>query len=149
MNYTQNLHLPQWEASDRIHHDDFNDAMAKIDEAVKTVSDTAAAIQAVVPKIATGSYRGTGTHGSASPTSLTFDFPPKIVILHKQDGYVRAGVFFQGETTAYIPYVINDAVEMHVSWSNGGKTLSWYCDTGTEDHQMNHTTHRYRYYAIG
>ncbi len=36
MNYTQNLHLPQWEGSDRIHHDDFNEAFRKIDKAIRT-----------------------------------------------------------------------------------------------------------------
>ena len=37
MNHTTNLHLPQWEADDRIHHDDFNDAMAAIDAAISTL----------------------------------------------------------------------------------------------------------------
>ena len=45
MDYTQNLNLPQWEAEDRIHHDDFNDARAKID----------AALAGTGPKIALGS----------------------------------------------------------------------------------------------
>ena len=31
MNYTQNYQLPQWESSDRILMDDFNDAMEKIE----------------------------------------------------------------------------------------------------------------------
>ena len=34
MDYTQNLHLPQWEADDRILRTDFNDAMSKIDAGI-------------------------------------------------------------------------------------------------------------------
>ena len=44
MDYTQNLNLPQFAETDRIHHDDFNEAMAKIDTAV-----------AAMPRIVTGS----------------------------------------------------------------------------------------------
>ena len=36
MDYTQNLHLPQFEETDRILHGDFNDAMSKIDAACAT-----------------------------------------------------------------------------------------------------------------
>lgn len=35
-------------------------------------------------KIATGSYVGTGTYGQANPCSLTFDFPPALVMLYKK-----------------------------------------------------------------
>ena len=34
------------------------------------------------PKIATGSYTGTGTYGSSNPNSLTFEFDPKIVFVY-------------------------------------------------------------------
>ena len=34
MNHTQNLNLPQFAETDRIHHDDFNEAFDKIDAAV-------------------------------------------------------------------------------------------------------------------
>ena len=37
MNQTTNLHLPQFAETDRIHHDDFNDAFSKIDAAVPFV----------------------------------------------------------------------------------------------------------------
>ena len=39
MNQTQNLHLPQWEKTDRILHDDFNAAFAAIDTGIKAVND--------------------------------------------------------------------------------------------------------------
>lgn len=44
MNYTNNYHLPQWVESDRILMEDFNDAMAGIDQGIqgaKAAADTA------------------------------------------------------------------------------------------------------------
>lgn len=43
MNTTTNYQLSQWEASDRVMRTDFNDNNAKIDAALKAVSDLAAA----------------------------------------------------------------------------------------------------------
>ena len=44
-----------------------------------TAKDNALAASDV--KIASGSYIGTGTYGSSNPSSLTFDFEPKVVML--------------------------------------------------------------------
>ena len=43
MNQTENLHLPQWEADDRIMRTDFNAAMQSIDAGVKAANDAIAA----------------------------------------------------------------------------------------------------------
>ena len=40
MNYTTNYHLPQWAETDRIQMEDFNQAMADIDEAMGTYYGT-------------------------------------------------------------------------------------------------------------
>ena len=68
MDYTQNLNLPQFEASDRIHHDDFNDAMEKIDAAVAAAGNC---------HIYTGSYEGDGT----SDRTIDLGFIPKLLII--------------------------------------------------------------------
>ena len=68
MNQTQNLHLPQWEAEDRILRTDFNDAMAAID--------------AAVPRIVTGTYTGDG----AATRTIPLDFTPKILYVCRNDG---------------------------------------------------------------
>lgn len=69
MNQTQNLHLPQWEESDRIMRTDFNDAMASIDAGVKAANDAIAAkanasaltaLQSAMPRIVIGTYTGDG-----------------------------------------------------------------------------------------
>ena len=41
-------------------------------------------------QIATGSYVGTGTHGSGNPTILNFEFVPKIVMITKSDDGIFA-----------------------------------------------------------
>ena len=73
MTETNNLHLPQWEETDRIHHDDFNDAMAKIDTAVTEKA-----------RIVTGTYTGDGE------PSLDIDLGrrPKAVFVCTEEGTV-------------------------------------------------------------
>lgn len=75
MTTTQNLHLPQWEADDRIMMDDFNDAMSKLDTAI------AGGLQ-----IISGSY-----DGDADATAIGYDgyqaqnialpFRPRILVV--------------------------------------------------------------------
>ena len=64
MNYTTNYHLPQWVESDRIMMEDFNDAMASIDEGL-----------AECPFVS-GTYRGNG-----NTQTITLGFRPSLLIL--------------------------------------------------------------------
>ena len=66
MTTTQNLHLPQWEADDRIMHGDFNDAFAAIDTAI-----------AGGVKIATGTYNG----NNAVTRTISLGATPKAVFV--------------------------------------------------------------------
>ena len=94
MNYTTNYHLPQWVESDRILMEDFNDAMAGIDQGIQgakaaaetaqTTADTAeqkaeALADAYTPSnqpFVVGTYVGTGTD-----TTVTLGFRPKFVVI--------------------------------------------------------------------
>lgn len=147
MNYTQNLRLPQWEGSDRIHHDDFNEAFGKIDTAL-----------AGGVKIATGSYVGTGLVGPGQPTTLSFDFTPKLVavmtnganFVFKQD-VAHWALFVRGVTeyqTRYASDNINGRTA-HVQW--GEHSVSWYLDSSTyyDAAQLNGSGKTYYYVAIG
>lgn len=42
MNYTSNYHLPQWEMSDRVMMEDFNQAMSRLDTGLANAVDAAA-----------------------------------------------------------------------------------------------------------
>ena len=84
MTKTTNYQLNQWAKSDRVMMDDFNADNTKIDAALKANADAAAAASAAVAlcgncKIETSTYTGTGTYGSANPTTLTFPKKPTAV----------------------------------------------------------------------
>ena len=85
-NHTTNYNLNQWEATDKVLRTDFNEDNAKIDAALKASADVAAAAAAAAAlcgncQIETQSYTGTGTHGAASPTRITFSKPPLLFII--------------------------------------------------------------------
>ena len=110
-------------------------------------------------RIATGSYVGTGTYGSANPCSLTFDFPPQILMM-----FEASGIRYYISTTAstshsdYI-FILTGVGEEYVSlYSSGdyyfnmkkssdGKTL--YFTGGRDYQQCNKKGVTYRYMAIG
>lgn len=97
MDYTQNLHLPQWEESDRIMMDDFNDAMAKIDTAVTAKCS-----------MLFGTYHGDGNARKTISLSVT----PKVIIIwlsgHGQfTSSIMGGVAFDGTPSDGITVIDN------------------------------------------
>ena len=105
------------------------------------------------PKIATGSYTGTGTYGSDKKNSLTFDFIPKFFMCSLStygfqsgaNGWVSGFIWAYGETET----VMNPACNLHVTQS--GNTLSWYvlANEGDASKQCNSAGRTYVYIAIG
>ena len=99
MNYTTNYHLPQWVEEDRILMEDFNDAMADIDQGLqgaKTAADSAQAAAAAAQSTASaaqstadnafcpdympfaaGNYTGTG-----EDITITLGFRPSAMLFH-------------------------------------------------------------------
>ena len=146
---TQNLHLPQFEGSDRIHHDDFNEAFEKIDTAVAAAGNC---------RIATGSYIGTGKCGNNHPNTLTFDFPPQIVIIKRKAHGTMPTVLLCADTCAQS--YISPTSGGQLAVSANGSSISWFHDggnwTGTSSgssapdsaRQLNDTV-EYVYFAIG
>ena len=54
MEYTKNYHLPQWVEEDRIQMEDFNDAMASIENGLDAVKNEAAENHAELGEAAAG-----------------------------------------------------------------------------------------------
>ena len=146
MTETTNLHLPQFEASDRIHHDDFNAAFQAIDTAVSGKSG-----------IVTGSYTGDGSYGSTHPRILHFAFQPKLLLIQSED-HARLGpsgdaefingwlMALRGVTTAYSgSYSTNVAIKFE--WD--GSDVSWYATSASPGAQCNENGRKYYYLAIG
>ena len=131
------------------------------------------------PKIATGSYTGTGTYGVSNPNSLTFDFVPKFVIML---GYIYSSgywtqyptqVTMSDGTIHFTKNVMNCDVlttsyskdprafdgryvgsfYTYAKKSGDCKTIYWYStytDTNyIASHQMNSSSCTYYYLAIG
>lgn len=141
MNQTQNLHLPQWEASDRIHHDDFNAAMAKIDTAV------AAAVESK-PKIVIGTYTGEAQNlnsGNYRAQNITLGFRPKILMIVSDMIYsTEPAVILFGEMQVvrdnYVFAQITDTGFLVGTRANGSQFIS---------PDLNNSSKSYGYLAIG
>lgn len=115
------------------------------------------------PKIATGSYVGTGTYGANNPNSLTFDFAPKFfMILNSQNTnitwcqYAAIGIkgnaamlsFYRAYVEGYTANSINYPYSWPIPISFNGNTVSWY-NTKDALSQQNYSGISYQYIAIG
>jgi hypothetical protein len=155
-NKTANYKLSQWLPGDALSHEDVNADNAKIDSAVKSVSDAASAIASGIAstpycKIQAGTYTGTGTYGTNSKNTLTFAFTPKLVIVHEASkGLCGFGYNFSarwGTTAAAYTYASSDAY-MAQTVTYSGNTISWYNEANST-FQCNSSGTVYSYIALG
>lgn len=108
-------------------------------------------------KIQTGTYTGTGAYGSTYPTSLTFNFTPKLVLIfdttglfsHPQNGqtyYVSYGMIL------WAPGISKDIVSSYPDkyryYTLTGNKFSWYADGPNANYQLN-ANRTYRWVAFG
>jgi hypothetical protein len=115
-------------------------------------------------QIASGSYIGNGNYGQNNPNTLTFNFPPKVIMFH---GKMRAAknsagnypLFALCDSGSYICSV-GDNTNTYGVMSVSGNTVSWYTtntyDANYEEYaslvpcsQMNGEGETYYYVAIG
>ena len=105
-------------------------------------------------RIETGSYVGTGKTGASNPCSLTFDFTPKILLMH------MFGTWADSESTHCMVFVWNITNRFYVSLyadklnnvTYSGNTISWYNPTVNPEKagsQLNESGKTYWYTAIG
>lgn len=108
----------------------------------------------VGPRIETGSYVGTGTYGASNPCSLTFDFTPKIVLMHTgathaYSEYTHCMVFVWNITNGFD---VGSGADSQNIVTYSGNTMSWYNNTGnfaSAGKQLNGSGTTYWYTAIG
>lgn len=98
------------------------------------------------PKIATGSYTGTGkSYNVDYYNSLSFDFAPKLVIVTTDSGMNGyAFVFGTSRTLGLGGYYSQQCL---VTWE--GNKLTWYNTSSNADNQLNASGQVYKYFAIG
>lgn len=142
---TANYGLSQWARTDGICMDDFNNDNALIDAAL-----------AAGTKVETGSYTGTGTCGDGNPSSLTFDFVPKLVLIigNAWCGFITQD-YNKGLFIGIMQYLPN--ARATVTWSDS--TLTWYAISYSSyngyyanlspEAQLNFSATTYHYIAIG
>ena len=98
-----------------------------------------AGIDAGIPKIATGSYRGTGTAGSANPNSITLDFEPYFVYVQEHNTSSAPKCMFGAKGSAQMVRVDDKSEYNIATWSK--TDVSWYASgTGKADVQFNETS---------
>ena len=104
------------------------------------------------PKIATGSYVGTGTYGKDHPNSLTFDFTPQVIFMdvrtaNDYNTIPQYYIMFHGAPYTFAP---GDSSRNVLSWTNNG--VSWYFGgrgSSAASGQFNTSGVTYYYIAIG
>lgn len=99
-----------------------------------------------------GTYTGAGTYGSSNPNTLSFTTAPSTVIIQLDGTQAHGATFQQGCDSAFC-YIVNTNSQQYwrkleVTWSNDGKTLSWY-NTQDAAAQLNTSGETYTYVAIG
>ena len=146
MTKTTNYQLNQWAKSDRVMMDDFNADNLKVDSALAALGEAIAA----APKIAVGSYTGSGSCGASSPRTLTFAFQPKLVIIVENSwDYLKAGTaLISGQSlSAGIGGGTNSGacLSLTVSWS--GNSVTWYGPSAEK--QLDIENCEYFYCAVG
>ena len=165
---TKNYALPKWKKSDFIQMDDFNDAFAKLDTALKAEADARAAADSTASKalsaleqtvtksklcrIKYGSYTGNGKSGKANPNTLSCDFYPVLLIISKIDEYsnITRAVAIRGVSK----FGSGAGNRLNINtWSERG--VSWYSETETDtyynayDVQLNTSGIVYQYLVLG
>lgn len=108
-------------------------------------------------KIQTGTYTGTGAYGSTYPTSLTFNFTPKLVLI-----FDTTGLFSQPQNgqTYYVSYgmilwapgiskdIVSSYPDKYRYYTLTGNKFSWYADGPNANYQLN-ANRTYRWVAFG
>lgn len=93
-----------------------------------------------------GTYTGTGTYGSSHQNTLTFDFAPRIVVVQQANYNAYGPIAIVAGATGTICRASSSS-EIVVTWTNSGKTVSWY-SASSASYQLN-TVNTYIYSAIG
>lgn len=155
MQYTEKFQLGLWEPSDQVLHQSFNENTEKIETELaalaESVTATATTIATSMPRLAIGTYKGTGKCGSSYANKLTFPFKPKFLMVWGYSGYYFCAVEGQnlviysgGESGT--AYTMTNTV-----WGNN--YVSWYYNYPNGDWfgigQMNDSNTTYQYIAIG
>ena len=133
MTETQNLHLPQWEAEDRIMRTDFNTAMASIDAHCGSC------------EVVSGTYTGTGDYSSSGPSTLTFSAKPIAVFITAKNSGTELPWLVMLRSANYGSLYLGQSEYVRTTWSDN--SVSWY-SVSSAAKQGNKSNVGYAYVAL-
>ncbi len=161
MDKTKNYQLNQWAAGDKVQRIDFNADNDKIDGAIAAVSARAGALEtgkadktaldaakATIPKMAIGTYTGSG----AASRTISLSFTPKAVLVMTQDGHTRSSNYIMGglAVTGSPVKIVNGAEEFTaVTLVSNGFRVYYNIDDDYYKVQSNFKDRTYHYIAFG
>ena len=161
MEKTINYQLNQWAAGDKVQRVDFNADNAKLDGAIAAVSARAGALEtgkadktaldaakATIPKMAIGTYTGSG----AASRTISLSFTPKAVLVMTQDGHTRSSNYIMGglAVTGSPVKIVNGAEEFTaVTLVSNGFRVYYNIDDDYYKVQSNFKDRTYHYIAFG
>ena len=147
-NYTENYGLCQWEATDQVLRTEFNEDNAKMDRALKELTDTVAAHTEAITKLGncllyTTTYVGDGTAGAANPKKFTFPHRPMAIFVtggRMQLTALRNSTYSLGSGGG------SNILMCQVSWEEKG--ISWYYSRDDAEVQCNQSGTNYLLMAL-
>lgn len=146
------MNVTPFVGTDNFNMETFNNMISQINSGVNSeISDVLAQL-GTKAEIVYSSYVGTGTHGSANPSTLAFASKPLFVVIRAAKGDTGNGVdqkmiLVYGSTWCKSQETYSSSYNF-VTWS--GNSVSWYCtnsDFGSHS-QMNELKTVYRYVAF-
>ena len=142
--HTEHYQLNQWSLDDPVQMEEFNEDNRKVEQALTWLMNNRV-------RLVTGSYTGTGEYGPEHPTTLTFDFTPKLLFMYGNSPHVtsRSSQFTLADpsiTTYLEPHAGNDNSTLHLIWTEN--SVSWYNERDS-GYQYNATGVEYHYVVIG
>ena len=147
-NYTEHYGLCQWEATDQVLREEFNQDNAKVDEALQELHDKGNALEQQVSKcgnctIYTTNYTGNGTYGQENANSITFPSKPLLVFVGSTGEDGRVLYALNGMTKTYAQASGYSLITL--SWS--GNKLAWSNHLGASS-QLNNSGTTYLVMAL-
>ncbi len=137
-NHTQNFSLSQWLPTDAFKLEDFNSDNSIIDGAL-----------GLCLRCMYGTYTGTGQYGSSNKNTLTFEHPPKIVMIENSETNATGmSIFIWGVASPLMVTAHGSSqftFPLFASYSDN--TVSWYSNSG-DYLQLNFSGYTYRYYGL-
>ena len=168
MNRTTNYNLCQFGASDQVQRTDFNEDNAKIDTALSGHDSSLGSLSSKITSLTSTvngkasqsaldtlknqvaklgncriealTYTGTGRHGTANPTQVTFSARPAFFIIHGLAQFIIG----PSPVNKLITTLYNGPVYCDCSWS-GNRLSFWGTDADT---QLNHNGTVYTVIAL-